>query len=385
MKKKSFHEYKVKNKATIHSTILIAGDDESFLQQLGKNLQRTKLQINYVLNGAEAISHIVDNYYTLLLLDYRLPDMTGKDVIKILLERQCNIPFIIMISHGDEKAAVEMMKLGARDYFVKDPVFLDMLPLVVKRVLKQLETKENLVEAEEKIVECQKQLQSLVSQLTLTEERERRQIATDLHDRIGQALALSKMKLGGLRELTSPIGQNGDVDIVCNLIDQIIQDTRSLTFDICPIHLYHLSFDKVLEFLVEKIHEQYGITTCLENNGTPEPLNDDLRVLLYRTVHELLINIVKHAQAQSAKVSIQKDRNNIRIKVEDDGIGFDTTKIQYHVGKQSGFGLFSLQERLHYLGGQIEFKSKHRHGTRVSLVVPLKGNGKTIREEVRCV
>ena len=145
-----------------------------------------------------------------------------------------------------------------------------------------------------------------------------------------------------------------------------------------------MSFEKVLEFLIEKIHDQYGIMTYLKKNGNPEPLNDDLRILLYRTVHELLINIVKHAQAQNIKVSIQKDRNHIRIEVEDDGIGFDTTTIQYHAGKQSGFGLFSLQERLRYLGGQIEFKSKHRHGTRVSLVVPLKENGRTIRGEMKC-
>ncbi len=169
------------------------------------------------------------------------------------------------------------------------------------------------------------------------------------------------------------------------VVDQIIDDTRSLIFDICPIHLYQLGLEKALELLVEKIQEQHGIKTLLKKNGNTDPLDDDVRVLLYRTVRELLINIVKHARAQNAKVSIQRDRKNIKIKIEDDGIGFDTTKIQCHVDKQSGFGLFSLQERLNYLGGQIEFKSKHRHGTSVSLVVPLNGNGKTRGEEVICV
>ena len=237
--------------------------------------------------------------------------------------------------------------------------------------------------AEKKINEYQNQLRSMASQLTLTEERERRRIATDLHDRIGQALAISKIKLGGLRESTSSIGLNGDVDEVRNLIEQTIQDTRSLIFDLCPPFLYELGFEKALEWLVEEIQKEHGVTALFKNDEKPKPLDDDVRVLLFRTVNELLINIVKHAHAQKAKVSLKRDKDNIQINVEDDGIGFDVSKIQNHVDKTGGFGLFRIRERLNYLGGQLKVESEPKHGTRVSLVVPMKYDGQTKKEEMR--
>lgn len=238
-------------------------------------------------------------------------------------------------------------------------------------------------QAEERIIEYQNQLRSLASQLTLTEERERRRIATDLHDRIGQALAISKIKLGALRESASSIGLDKDIDEIRELIDQTIQDTRSLIFDLCPPFLYELGFEKALEWLVEEIHKQHGVTTLFENDGKPKPLDDDVSILLFRTVNELLINIVKHAQAQKTKVSVQRDRNNLQINVEDDGIGFDVSKIKYHMDKMGGFGLFRIRERLNYLGGQLMVESEPNHGTKVSLVVPIKCNGQTTKEKGR--
>ena len=239
-------------------------------------------------------------------------------------------------------------------------------------------------QAEKRISDYQNQLRSLASQLVLTEERERRRIATDLHDRIGQALAISKIKLGALRESTSSIGLDSEVDEIRDLIEQTIQDTRSLIFDLCPPFLYELGFEKAVEWLLEDVQEQHGIATIFENDGSSELLGDDVRVLLYQTIRELLINIVKHAQAKNIKVSIKCGKNEMRISVKDDGIGFDISKIGYQMGKSGGFGLFRIRERLHYLGGKIQFESRTNHGTTVYLVVPLeKSNGGTRKEAIK--
>jgi signal transduction histidine kinase len=144
-----------------------------------------------------------------------------------------------------------------------------------------------------------------------------------------------------------------------------------------------LGFEKALEWLAEEVQKQHGVTTLFENDGKPKPLDDDVRVLLFRTVNELLINVVKHAQAQKTKVSVRRDRDNIKINVEDDGIGFDVSKTQHHVDKAGGFGLFRIRERLNYLGGQIKIESEPNRGTRVSLVVPVKCNGKNTKEQVQ--
>ncbi|MBW2553370.1 MAG: PAS domain S-box protein [Deltaproteobacteria bacterium] len=236
---------------------------------------------------------------------------------------------------------------------------------------------------EKRLNDYQNQLRSLTSQLTLTEERARRRIATDLHDRIGQALAMSKIKLGSLRESASSIGLDGDVDKIRDLIEQTIQDTRSLIFDICPPLLYELGFEKAVEWLLENIQEQHGINVLFEDDGIPKPLDDDIRVLLYQTVRELLMNVVKHAQAKKVMVSFKGNRGHIKISVEDDGIGFDSSNILSSVGKPEGFGLFRIVERLHYLGGEIQFESKPHHGTKISMVVPTEQSGQTRKEEVK--
>ena len=236
---------------------------------------------------------------------------------------------------------------------------------------------------EKMLNEYQNQLRSLASQLTLTEERARRRIATDLHDRIGQALAMSKIKLGSLRESASSIGLDGDVDKIRDLIEQTIQDTRSLIFDICPPLLYELGFEKAVEWLLENIQEEHGINALFEDDGIPKPLEDDIRVLLYQTVRELLMNVVKHAQAKKVMVSFKGNRGHVKISVEDDGIGFDPSKISSRVGKPEGFGLFRIVERLHYLGGEIQFESKPHHGTKISMVVPTEQSGQVRKEELK--
>jgi signal transduction histidine kinase len=97
-------------------------------------------------------------------------------------------------------------------------------------------------------------------------------------------------------------------------------------------------------------------------------------ILLYQAVRELMVNIVKHAKAHTAKVHITRDHDTINIHVEDDGVGFNVDDILHSSQEPAGFGLFSIRERLRYLGGCITFESAPGHGTKVYLNAPLKTN-----------
>jgi PAS domain S-box-containing protein len=235
-------------------------------------------------------------------------------------------------------------------------------------------------QAEERIRTYQERIRSLASQLSLAEERERRRIATTLHDRIGQTLAICKIKLGMLQESASSTGLTEPLDEIRELIEQIIRDTRSLTFELSSPILYELGLEPALEWLAEQIQEQYGLLSHFEDDRQPKPLDDGVSVLLFQAARELLTNVAKHAQAHNVKVSLRRDDSNIRITVEDDGNGFDTSDIVSHWSRSEGFGLFSLHERLDQLGGQLKVKSKPGHGTRVTLVAPLKCD-RTTRDE----
>ena len=227
--------------------------------------------------------------------------------------------------------------------------------------------------AEEKLLNYQAKLKFLASQLSLTEERERRRIATELHDQIGQSLVFSKIKLDELRksvtsgELTKALGE------ICNNIDQIIQNTRSLTFDLSSPILNELGLEvAVAEWLREQIREKHGIETKFEDDGQSKPLSDDIRALLFRNVRELLINVVKHANAQSVKVSILKIDERICVTVQDDGVGFDPAEVVSLTVENAGFGIFSIRERLEHLGGSFEIKSEPGRGSKITMTAPLK-------------
>ncbi|MFO8009458.1 MAG: PAS domain S-box protein [Dehalococcoidia bacterium] len=128
--------------------ILVVEDDEALLKLIRRNLERGGFCTEGVVTGREAIDGIVNNPPDLLLLDYLLPDMTGQEVVAGLKARQCEVPFIVGTGRGDEVAAVEMMKMGARDYLVKDASYLERLPRTIRLILEQISMEKRTAEAE---------------------------------------------------------------------------------------------------------------------------------------------------------------------------------------------------------------------------------------------
>jgi PAS domain S-box-containing protein len=235
---------------------------------------------------------------------------------------------------------------------------------------------------EQKLLTYHEKLRSLASALSLTEERERHRIAIEVHDHIAQKLAFAKIKLGTLRASTSSTSLAGTTDEIMELVNEIIQDIRSLISQLSSPILYELGFVPAVEWLAQETRKRHGILVEFADDGQPKPLSDDVCVLLFQAVRELLVNVAKHAQARSAKVSITRDGAHIEVDVEDDGVGFDTGKLAPSVDENGRFGLFSIRVRLDPLGGHIEVESKPGHGTRVTLMAPLKGNGEYKKEKV---
>jgi len=213
------------------------------------------------------------------------------------------------------------------------------------------------------------QLKSLSSQLAITEERERRRIATELHDQIGQSLVFSKLKLDELQNSANTSELTKALNEISNNIIQLIQDTRMLTFDLSSPILNEIGFETAVSaWLDDQIQEKHGIKTEFEDDGEQKPLDKDIRAILFRNVRELLVNIVKHANAQKVKVSICKVDGQICVSVEDNGEGFEPAE----VASKATFGLFSIRERLEQLDGSFEIKSEPGHGSKITMTAPLE-------------
>jgi PAS domain S-box-containing protein len=227
--------------------------------------------------------------------------------------------------------------------------------------------------AESKLLQYQQRLQSLASELSLVEERERRSIATDLHDQIGQTLSVIKMRCFALRDELHDPDLIQQLDEIKELVKQTIGDTRSLTFELSPPVLYELGLVAAIDWLAEQFAQKYHLKCIVESDRKPKPLSQDIEIVLFRSVRELLINIVKHAQAEKVKITIRVNKKNLRVRVTDDGIGFVRgTKTRSYKAQQ--FGLFNVTERIQHLGGRLEIDSQKGRGTMVTLVVPLKEN-----------
>lgn len=225
--------------------------------------------------------------------------------------------------------------------------------------------------AETKLLQYQDQLRSLASALSLAEERTRRRIATDVHDHIGQNLAMVRIKLQVLAESVHDAEQAGTARQISDMIAQAIESVRSLTFEISPPVLYELGFEAAVEWLLRKARNQQALTTTFLDDGRKKPLDENVRVFLFQAVRELVTNVQKHAKAKTLTVSISRVNNDIQVHVTDDGVGFDKEKVGAVYPNPRGFGLFSIRERLSCIGGRLKIDSAPGKGTDITVTAPL--------------
>lgn len=217
----------------------------------------------------------------------------------------------------------------------------------------------------------QAQLKSLAAELVLAEERERNRLAVHLHDDVCQNLAYAKMRLqmlsGGLDNQT----HLNDVTEVTEALTQMMQEVRSLTFELSTPVLSEFGLETAIShWLEEQIEQKHGMDTTFTDDGQTKPLTEDIQALLFRSVRELLTNVVKHSQAQHVDMAVSRDGGQILICLEDDGIGFNPGEVV--VGRHAGgFGLFSIRERLSQMGGSLEIESSPGQGCRSLLRAPL--------------
>lgn len=226
-------------------------------------------------------------------------------------------------------------------------------------------------EMDEKLDAYQGKLKSLASELTMTGERERRRMAAFLHDSICQSLIFCKMKLAESRESSSVGEIKSLMEDIDHLVDQSIESTQTLTFDLSPPILYELGFVQAVEWLVEHTAHEHHLPVAFSDDGAEKPLGEDIRLVLFQAVREALVNIVKHAHAETASVSLVRTGDRLVVSIEDDGIGFDASNHGPRGLKGTEFGLFNMRERVRYLGGDVMIESGKNRGTRLVLAAPL--------------
>ena len=230
----------------------------------------------------------------------------------------------------------------------------------------------NRKQAEDTLREYQVKLKAMASEILQTEERERKRIAIALHDNLCQNLVLTKVLLQSTLRLVSDPSVSGPLKMASGAMSELIELANSLTFELRNPVLHDLGFVPALEkHLAEEVQQRHGIAFELECDEQLRIPREELRNGLFRISRELLMNVVKHAQARNVEVSVHRSRGQIRIRVQDDGVGFDIDEVRSEVYSTSRFGLFSIREQLEHLGGNLAIESEPGRGTTATVVVPL--------------
>lgn len=250
---------------------------------------------------------------------------------------------------------------------------------ISRDITQRKEAEESLRKANDeldlRVKERTEQLTSLTAELSRAEEYERRRIAGELHDQVAQTLALSKIKLNSL--ILS--GQGGEEDEtlkeIVGHLSTAIEEIRSLTFQLSPPILHEVGLDAALEWLSEEFQEKHGVRIRFCGDGKLNPLNEEIRGALYQMSRELLVNIIKHAQAKNVQVTVRTVDRHVHVNISDDGIGFDSTNIFSFGYANNSFGLMNIHHRMNYLGGSFNIESAAGRGTKATLSIPCTING----------
>lgn len=230
-----------------------------------------------------------------------------------------------------------------------------------------LQANQNL---EKRVLDRTGQIRSLALELGKAEQRERKRLALLLHDHLQQLLVGAKLSLGIVKKRAGGQEILADIGHVNHLLDEAINASKSLTFELSPPILHQAGLVAALGWLGRWMAEKHGLNVQVSDCDEIAPDPGGVCMLLFQCVRELLFNVAKHSGTKCARVSIGRTNHHIQITVADDGAGFDAARAREY-DSSGGFGLFSIRERLLLIGGQMHIDSSPTQGTRVSLLAPV--------------
>ena len=247
----------------------------------------------------------------------------------------------------------------------------------LERINESLETEiDERKHTEERLQEHQQRLKALASQLTITEEKERRRIAAELHDQIGQTLALTRLQIAAAQKSAPDAGLKTQLDDISRSLLQTVQDTRNIIYDLSPPQMNEVGLAAAIsDWVDEQIEKRHGLETEVIVVGQKKTLDNDVRAILFRNTRELLTNTIKHARGSKVTVRLEFGEIDLKVVVWDNGVGFDPGALSDSSQSPGGFGLFSIQERMADLGGALKIESAPGKGCTAILTMPVEEKG----------
>jgi signal transduction histidine kinase len=327
---------------------------EAMLGELGENLIKAH-------SGMEALDHLLKIDIALVLMDVSMPGMDGFETAQMIHEhpRFQNTPIVfisgILMTDGDRLKGYQH---GAVDY-LSVPVVPQLLRAKVK-VFAELHRKTQ-------------QLEMLNARMTTLRDEERRRLARELHDSVGQLLAAISINSAFVQGESHKLSPDAAKRVSENaaMVEETSKQVRTISYLLHPPLLDEVGLASALQWYVEGFSERSKIEAKLDIPQNFAGLSKEMELSIFRVVQECLTNIHRHAGSPTAEIRILQDEACLRVEIEDTGKGvpFEKESAFGAVG-HTGVGLRGMRERLRQFGGTLEVQSTG-HGTRVTAILPV--------------
>jgi len=333
---------------------------EAILAELGENLIKAN-------SGREALEQLLRNDIAVVLMDVSMPEIDGFELADTIRQHpRFQKTAIIFVSavHMTDLDRLKGYSRGAVDY-LSVPVVPELLRAKVS-VFAELHRKAHQTEV------LNQELRRLSSMLITTQDEERRRIARDLHDGLGQDLTAAKIMLEGVLHGAKLLEGNEQTAIdLRGLIDRLIQEVRNISHLLHPPMLDEIGLAFALAWYLDGFSKRSGIGTTLDASPSDFPrLSLEVETAFFRVVQEALTNIFRHAEAKHAWVQLTKRDTEIMLRIRDDGKGISNETLGLRPGSV-GVGISGMKQRVKELGGDLQL----RHGapgTIVEVTIPIQ-------------
>lgn len=345
--------------------ILLVDDDEDdyiLTRALLSEVKHDQFELEWVTEYDEALERMCSNAHDACLLDYRLGQYNGIDLLREAVQKGCTAPIIVLTGQGDQEVDVQAMQAGAAEYLVKGELNPQLLERTIRYAIEHKEVEAELAEARERLSESR--------------EEERARLARELHDGPLQDLYGVRFQLKGLLKLIDGEESLGKIADIQAELQQVTRTLRAICGELRPPTLTPFGLEVAIRSHAEqfrKTHSDVDVELDLVSDG--QTLSDEARNALYRIYQNALSNVAQHANACHVRVTLAMDDGQIMLEVADDGRGFEIPDRWTQLARHGHLGLLGASERAESIGGYLEVQSEPGKGTVLRVVAPVSADG----------
>lgn len=328
----------------------------------------SSFRLRHAATLADGLARLRERPADVIVLDLGLEESTGLATLQRLLACDLRLPALVVMSGlDDEDVAIESLQAGAQDYLIKGQIDARQLARAIRHAIERHQSDRAIAERTLELERSRELVRSLGARNARLLEEERRRIARELHDEMGQQLAALRMEIAVLRKghaAGAPVPTDPALGMLLERVDGLVVSVRRIVAELRPPALDG-GLASALHWLAADLERQTPLACEVEVDECASQLPPDAAAMVFRIAQESLNNIRRHAAA--SKVSLHLGRSGIgfELVVRDDGGGFDSSN------RSAGFGILGMEERARALGGTLAIRSRAGEGTEVRLQLPL--------------